>query len=142
MPVALSKSDFKVARECPTKLYYKELHYPSTKDDDPYLDLLAKGGYTVEAIAKLLYPEGNALSYDGGSEASAALTKEAMATDNATLFEATFLSNGKLARTDSMKRDGTTLDLIEVKAKSYLDIENDRTRPRRKPNPFTTGTPD
>ena len=115
----LSKSDFKVAQTCAAKLYYKELQYPSTKDDDPYLELLARGGYMVEAIAKLLYPEGRALSYDGGSETSARLTQEALAAEKVTLFEATFLSNGKVARTDILKKDGNTLDLIEVKAKSY-----------------------
>ena len=75
MPRTLSKSDFKTARQCGTKLYYKELGYPSTKDEDPYLKLLAAGGYMVETIAKLLYPDGRALSYDGGSEASAQLTR-------------------------------------------------------------------
>ena len=119
MPPSLSKSDFKVAQTCAAKLYYKELRYPSTKDDDPYLELLARGGYMVEAIARLLYPEGRTLSYDGGSEASARLTQEALAADKVTLFEATFLSNGKVARTDILKKNGNTLDLIEVKAKSY-----------------------
>ena len=36
----LTKSDFKVARTCPTKLYYKKLKYPTTQDDDEYLELL------------------------------------------------------------------------------------------------------
>jgi hypothetical protein len=30
----LSKSDFKVARTCGTKLYYRKLRYPSNLDDD------------------------------------------------------------------------------------------------------------
>ena len=47
----LSKSDFKVARTCGTKLYYRKLKYPTTLDDDPYLEFLADGGYMVEAIA-------------------------------------------------------------------------------------------
>lgn len=37
----LSKSDFKIARTCGTKLYYRKLRYPTTQDDDPYLNFLA-----------------------------------------------------------------------------------------------------
>jgi CRISPR/Cas system-associated exonuclease Cas4 (RecB family) len=47
----LSKSDFKVAQTCPTKLYYKKRGYPSVKDDDEYLALLAEGGSIVQKIA-------------------------------------------------------------------------------------------
>ena len=47
MTMHLSKSDFKVARTCGTKLYYKKLRYPSKQDDDPYLEFLADGGYMV-----------------------------------------------------------------------------------------------
>jgi hypothetical protein len=60
----LSKSDFKIARTCPTKLYYKKLRYPSTKDDDQYLELLAEGGFFVEKVAKLLFPEGQEVPFD------------------------------------------------------------------------------
>src|SRR6266480_3076111 len=45
MKTYLSKSDFKVARTCATKLYYKKLGYPSIRDDDQYLQFLADGGY-------------------------------------------------------------------------------------------------
>lgn len=37
----LTKSDFKAARNCPTKLYYRKHGYPTTKDGDPYMELLA-----------------------------------------------------------------------------------------------------
>jgi hypothetical protein len=47
----LSKSDFKVARSCGTKLYYRKLRYPSNQDDDPYLEFLADGGYMVSECA-------------------------------------------------------------------------------------------
>ena len=35
----LSKSDFKTARSCPTKLYYKKNGYPS-KNDENEIDIL------------------------------------------------------------------------------------------------------
>jgi hypothetical protein len=40
----LSKSDFKVAKDCPAKLYYRKLGYPSAKDNDDYLSFLKDGG--------------------------------------------------------------------------------------------------
>ncbi len=52
----LSKSDFKLARTCDAKLYYRENGYPDNRESDPYLGLLAEGGYMVEALAKARYP--------------------------------------------------------------------------------------
>ena len=47
----LSKSDFKVAQTCPTKLYYKKNKYPSQKDENEYLVLLADGGFMIGRLA-------------------------------------------------------------------------------------------
>ena len=59
----LSKTDFKVARSCPTKLYYKKRGYPSIEEEDEYLALLAEGGFMVQKIATLLYPEGRQMPF-------------------------------------------------------------------------------
>src|SRR5947207_8072525 len=110
----LSKSDFKVARTCATKLYYKKLGYPSTRDDDPYLQFLADGGYMVEAIAKLCHPDGIEIGFDGGPELSAEQTMSAInANEVVRLFEATLVFQGRLARVDILKKRGDTFDLIE-----------------------------
>jgi len=114
----LSKSDFKVARTCGTKLYYRKLRYPSNLDDDPYLEFLADGGYMVETIAKLLFPDGKEIGFDSGEEA-VALTKEALKQENVTLFEATFLFGQLLARADILEKRGNRFRLIEVKAKGF-----------------------
>ena len=114
----LSKSDFKVARTCATKLYYRKLGYPSTRDDDQYLQFLADGGYMVEAIAKLLYAEGIEVGFDKGPEESAAETMRLLqAHDTITLFEATLIFGQKLARADILRKQGNDFELIEVKAK-------------------------
>jgi Domain of unknown function(DUF2779) len=115
----LSKSDFKVARTCATKLYYKKLDYLSTRDDDDYLLFLADGGYMVEAIARLCHPEGIEIGFDKGPEASAEETTRALeANETVTLFEATLISNRRLARVDILKKRGNIFELIEVKSKS------------------------
>ena len=116
----LSKSDFKLACTCPTKLYYKELGYPATGDDDPYLRLLADGGYMVEEIARILHePEGRALPFHSGTRDAARATTEALAAPNATLFEATLLNGIKVARVDILVKRGDAFEIIEVKSKSY-----------------------
>jgi hypothetical protein len=134
----LSKSDFKVAQTCPTKLYYKKQRYPSVYDEDEYLMLLAEGGYMVEKIAKLLYPEGKEIGFDKLHEIAAQETMEALKAKDATLFEATLISKGKLARVDILKKQGNALHLIEVKAKSYDSAENQEAIAGGKPNLFWT----
>jgi hypothetical protein len=117
--VYLSKSDFKVARSCATKLYYKKLGYPSARDDDLYLQFLTDGGYMVEAIARLCHPGGIEIAFDAGPEASAEQTMAAInAHDTVTLFEATLIFDGRLARVDILKKSGPRFELIEVKSKS------------------------
>ena len=66
----LSNSDFKVARDCPTKLFYKESGgYASVNDDDQYLALLAQGGYMIEQLAKARYPHGREMGESARSRA-------------------------------------------------------------------------
>jgi hypothetical protein len=115
----LSKTDFKVARTCATKLYYRKLGYPSVLDEDEYLQFLADGGYMVEAIAKLCYPEGIEIGFDKGPDESAAETMRLLrAHESMTVFEATLLCSQRLARVDILRKHGNTFELIEVKAKS------------------------
>jgi hypothetical protein len=57
---ALSKSRFKQGIECPNKLYFsnnKEV-YHNVKNNDPFLQALASGGFQVEEYARLQYPGG------------------------------------------------------------------------------------
>ena len=86
----LSKSDFKVACTCPTKLYYRKLGYRTTSDDNPYVEFLADGGYMVEAIAKLMFPDGYEIVADS-VDARVAATMQALKRQDVTLFGATLL---------------------------------------------------
>jgi hypothetical protein len=125
----LSKSDFKVARTCGTKLFYKKLRYPSKQDDDPYLEFLADGGYMIETIAKLLFPEGREIEFNS-NEAAVELTKQALKSDTVTLFEATLMFGQLLARVDILEKRGNRFRLIEVKAKGF-DSQTDGLSPFR-----------
>src|SRR6266513_4710036 len=115
----LSKTYVKVARTCAAKLYYKKLKYPSMLQEDEYLQFLADGGYMVETIAKLCEPEGIEIGFDEGAEDSAEKTLSALnANERVILFEATLISDRKIARIDILKKNGGVFHLIEVKAKS------------------------
>ena len=52
-PRYLTKSRFKLAAECPTKLFYtgKDKVYRNTKQEDSFLAMLAEGGYQVGELA-------------------------------------------------------------------------------------------
>jgi hypothetical protein len=112
----LTKSDFKTARECAAKLHYKRRHYPSARDDDPYLEFLADGGYMVEHMAKLLYPDGRELPRRDDPLQAARETREALADGDVTLFEATVVHDDLSARIDILRRAGDVLHLVEVKS--------------------------
>jgi hypothetical protein len=120
--LALSKTDYKIARECHTKLYYRMLKYPSNKDGDEYMELLAEGGYMVGAIAGLLFPDAIPV-YEPNHDRAVQMTKEYLQKDHVILLEAAFESNGKFARPDILIKTGDQLTLIEVKAKSFDSSE-------------------
>jgi hypothetical protein len=129
-PFSLSKTDYKVARECPTKLYYRMNKYPSNKDGDEYIELLAQGGYMIGAIASLLFPD--AILVDEPDHAKAMqLTREYFQRENVTLLEAAFDSNGKFARPDILIKQEAHLTLIEVKAKSFDSSQENSFRGKR-----------
>jgi len=56
----LTKSKFKLATECPAKLFYTDKsEYINNKIDNPFLEALADGGYQVGELAKYYYPNGH-----------------------------------------------------------------------------------
>lgn len=121
----LTKSDFKVAQTCPAKLYYKKNHYPSVMDENPYLEFLADGGYMVETMAKLLYPDGKEVGGWDKPEQAFAETQKVIAAGNCTVFEGTVIAGKLLARVDILQRFGKVLRLIEVKSSSVDTTEGE-----------------
>ncbi|MBA7514978.1 hypothetical protein ES705_07964 [subsurface metagenome] len=129
MPRYLTKSRFLLALDCPTKLYYtgKE-QYPDKKCDNEFLDALAKGGFQVGALAKCYYPAGHeieTLNYDEAVQQ----TNELLQQENVVIFEAAIQVNRFYIRVDILEKKGDTVNLIEVKSKSFdgnssLDLKN------------------
>lgn len=117
----LTKSRFKIALECSNKLFYtSKKEYANNKNEDPFLKALANGGFQVEALARLHYPNGifiNTENYE--YEKAAQLTQEALQSNNVVIYEAAFQFDGLFIRTDIIVKNGNTIKLIEVKAKSF-----------------------
>ena len=118
-PRYLTKSRFKLALECETKLFYaNKKEYPDTKVDDPFLEALAEGGYQVEELARL-YVGGGVLIEERDYEKSLAMTDELLIKDKVIIYQAAFRFDSLFIRTDILVKNGKKIDLIEVKAKSF-----------------------
>lgn len=124
-PRYLTKSRFKLACECPAKLYYtgKKEKYKDNKLDDPFLEALAEGGFQVGELAKLYHPGGFNIDYRD-SEKALRHTNELLERDQVIIYEAAFRYENLFIRADVIVKDGNSVELIEVKAKLY-DAEKD-----------------
>ncbi|CZG52906.1 DUF2779 domain-containing protein [Legionella pneumophila] len=123
MDAKLTKSKFKLALECPTKLYYFDKpQYANKQKEDSFLKALAEGGYQVEALARCYYPEG-ILVEANKKESALNVTKRLLQSDSIILFEAEIAYQQYLVRADILIKHKDHLKLIEVKAKS-MDKES------------------
>ncbi|CAM3006792.1 DUF2779 domain-containing protein [Flavobacterium frigoris] len=121
MSKPLTKSRFKTALECPNKLFYtSKKEYANNKSEDTFMQALASGGFQVEALARLHYPNGifiNTENYE--YDKAVQLTHEALKLENVVIYEAAFQFDGLFIRTDLLVKSGKQIKLIEVKAKSF-----------------------
>ncbi|WP_300436539.1 DUF2779 domain-containing protein [Christiangramia sp.] len=117
----LTKSRFKLALECPNKLYYtKKPEYANQQLEDTFLQELAEGGFQVEELARLEYPEGILIEdNDWNYELLVEQTNELLQRENVVIFEAAFKFDNLFIRTDILVKRGSNIQLIEVKAKSF-----------------------
>jgi hypothetical protein len=118
-PRYLTKSRFKIAHECPTKLFFSgKSEYGNNKVDNPFLEALAKGGFQVGELAKLYFEGGFEIpSLD--SKTAIQETLEHLKKDEVTLYEAAIRFENLLIRVDILRKNADSVELIEVKSKSY-----------------------
>lgn len=118
-PRYLTKSRFKLGRECPTKLYYtKKKDYADASMDDAFLQALADGGYQVGELAKAYFPgrhDITSLDY----EEALKQTNELLKQEDVIIYEPAIRFNNLFIRVDILVKKGTNIEIIEVKAKSY-----------------------
>ncbi len=120
----LTKTLYALAEECPRKLfYYGKEEYPSSKENNEFLEALAEGGFQVGALARCYYPEGiliDTLDYEKALQQ----TNELLKKENVTIFEAAIRFEGFFIRIDILEKKGNQLNLIEVKSKSIDQLED------------------
>ena len=116
----LTKTRFKLALECPTKLFYtgKPDQFIDNKKDDHFLRMLADGGFQVGELAKLMFFGGEEVS-GLDHEDALARTAELLQKDEVVIFEAAIRYQDLFIRIDVLKKRGNHLELVEVKAKSF-----------------------
>lgn len=116
----LTKSRFKLAVECPTKLFYtnKPKIYGDANAGDEFMQALAEGGFQVGELAKLMFPDGIEVTACN-QEQQIRETTELLQRENVTIFEGTIRHGKLLARVDVLRKQGNTVEVIEVKAKSF-----------------------
>ena len=115
----LTKSRFKMATECPRKLFYTgKAEYANTASDNEFLQQLAEGGYQVGELAKWMFPGGQEITAQG-HQAQLEQTAQALLAEDVTLFEATLSHDRLFARVDVLVKQGRSIRVIEVKSKSY-----------------------
>ncbi len=113
----LTKTKFKLALECPTKLYYQgKKEYKNNKLDNDFLKALAKGGFQVGELAKCYYPGGTNIQ-ELDHETALKRTDELLKT-HCIIYEAAFAYQRLFIRADIIIKKGKCIQLIEVKAKS------------------------
>lgn len=120
-PKYLSKSLFKNALDCRTKLYYAANNdmYNNNNVDDPFLTAIAEGGFQVGELAKCYYPGGIEIDPTLSAEDNFEETKKLLTKKNVVIFEGVIIFENFMMRFDIIEKKDNTLRLIEVKSKSY-----------------------
>lgn len=120
MKKPLTKSLFMKGLPCSERLRLTLAKPDYKMEEDSFLNSLAEGGFQVEALARMHYPDGIFIDAKPGQyEKAAKLTQEALEKGDVVLFEAAFLVDGYFVRTDILEKKGNKIKIIEVKAKSY-----------------------
>lgn len=118
-PRYLTKSRFKLALECPTKMYYDgNPEYANQKIEDAFLLALADGGFQVGELAKHYYPGGHEVRTQDHNEALRQ-TNELLKQEHVIIYEAAFCFENLFIRVDILRKNNNLIELVEVKAKSF-----------------------
>jgi len=131
-PRYLTKSRFKLAHECETKLFYtnKKSEYANQSLDDSFLKSLAEGGFQVGELAKYYFcndPVAENISIDTlNYQEALRQTAEKINNGAKVIAEAAFRYENLFIRADIFKIDTQKkeIELHEVKAKSYSSTDN------------------
>ena len=130
----LSKSDFKLASDCPQKLLYKKAKYPNSNEENEFLQILAEGGYIVGKMATVMYEQYarengyvcKEITSDRNSKQAIEETEKLLfENEKIILFEPAISAGQMLVRIDVLIKTKNHFEILEVKAKSHESIDED-----------------
>jgi len=122
-PAYITKSRYKLALECPSKLFYtRKDKYANQNEEEEFLMALAEGGFQVGELAKYYHPGGKDITTLGYQE-SLSETNELLEQENIIIYEAAIQFETFFIRADVLVKSGNKIDLIEVKARSFRSKE-------------------
>ncbi|RYG23420.1 DUF2779 domain-containing protein, partial [bacterium] len=117
----LSKTLFQSGRECPKRMWFDHHRHDLKPRMSPAEEARMHDGIAIGKLAKRLYPDGIVAKYVGETdEAAATKTRELIEKGATTIFEATFVADGRVVRCDVLTQHpegGWTID--EVKASTF-----------------------
>ena len=120
----LTKSLFKLAMECPTKLFYAKtkdictgkILYANQKENDSFLQSLADGGHQVGELAKYYFKDRKNIE-TLNKEDALRQTNKLLELENVVVCEAAIKFKSLFVRADILVKRGNKIKLIEVKSK-------------------------
>ena len=93
----------------------KKDEYSNNKLEDPFLESLAQGGFQVEELARMKYPNGHLIDVPPQEyQESVRQTNLLLRQDNVVIFEAAFLFDGLYVKSDIVIKQGEEIELIVV----------------------------
>lgn len=122
----LTKSRFKIGYDCPSKLYFLDnKRYGNANEENAFLEALAEGGFQVGELAKMYFENGHEVS-TLNKDTAVAQTNELLKRDEVVIYEAAVQFGQLFIRTDILVKRGNQVELIEVKAKSFSPLDEER----------------
>lgn len=112
-------------------IYSVQRTFATRSDGDDFLRMLADGGFQFEKLVRHAWPgetlEGSTSNAAASHAKTIAALRACVKAGKGVLHEAVFVSDNLFARVDMLRVNGKTIELCEIKAKSYAgpdDPEN------------------
>ena len=116
----LTKTRFKIAMECTTKLrYHDNYKYGNVNKEDAFLSSLSKSGDQVGELAKYYFSNGQDLTNLSDKQATIKTNDLLMNNHNIIIYEAAIIYKNLFARIDILIKKNKNIEIVEVKSKSF-----------------------
>jgi len=109
---------FKMALECPTRLYYEVHNYPKDKASLPFINLLRYNKNLLKRLTRLFFSDAIIVSENNIKE-DAQKTAELLTRKEVTVFDAVFLRGIMKVRCPILEKKDNSVVLYKIETKSF-----------------------